>query len=186
MTVRLSVTYAATDGSMPENVEIEWTDETPDTDLMHALTGLLVGAPGKRRDAIFRQVAEPNRRPASGYCAGETIYSGDRVQMRGDMIYRLTPNTVGECHGVLVGASVAPLVPLEYEVAVRPEDRVWRAIDQPESDNCQRVTCGHSHEAHDSLDDQGSVTLGDRHGGACDRCGNYDRCRSFVGKKAGS
>lgn len=134
MSVMLRVTYAGTDGNMPESVEVEWADETPDSDLVQALAGLLVTAPGKRRDEIFRKVAEPDtepRKPASGYHSGETIYSGDRVQLRGNVVYRMMPNTVGECHGRLLGPSVGALVPLEYKVALHPEDREWRAIPSP-------------------------------------------------------
>lgn len=45
MTVRLSVTYSATDGSMPENVEIVWEDEAPEPVLLSSIVESLVGAP---------------------------------------------------------------------------------------------------------------------------------------------
>lgn len=39
MTVRLSITYAATDGTMPENVEVEWQDmpSPPVSDVLEVL-----------------------------------------------------------------------------------------------------------------------------------------------------
>jgi hypothetical protein len=41
MTVRISVTYAATDGRMPENVEIEWSDEPPSDDVVKVVSHLM-------------------------------------------------------------------------------------------------------------------------------------------------
>lgn len=50
MTVRISVTYPATDGSMPENVEVEWDlpgSEIPHDAFLRVLIALLT-APGNR------------------------------------------------------------------------------------------------------------------------------------------
>lgn len=49
-------------------------------------------------------------------------------------------------------------------------------------DYCQRVTCGHAHAFHSDTDDAGYQTE-DEHSGMCTRCGNPDKCRSFVAKK---
>lgn len=55
MSTRIAVTYAATDGSMPESVEVTWEDETPDPDLVHALTGMLITAPRSRHDTALQR-----------------------------------------------------------------------------------------------------------------------------------
>lgn len=50
MTVRLSVTYAATDGLMPESIEIEWQDLSPDAgNVVLAALDQLLDAPLRRR-----------------------------------------------------------------------------------------------------------------------------------------
>lgn len=55
MSTRISVTYPATDGSMPESVEVTWEDETPSDDLVHSLLGLLVHAASVRQDAAMQR-----------------------------------------------------------------------------------------------------------------------------------
>jgi hypothetical protein len=53
VSTRISVTYPATGGSMPENIEILWEDETPDPDLVHSLAGMLVRAPSARNEVTI-------------------------------------------------------------------------------------------------------------------------------------
>lgn len=60
MTLRIAVGYAATDGTMPESVEIEWADVLPDPDQVHTLVSLLVRAPAARMEKYMTdQPAEP-------------------------------------------------------------------------------------------------------------------------------
>lgn len=44
MTVKIHVEYPATDGSMPESVEVEWADEARQGDVMAVLDRLLAVA----------------------------------------------------------------------------------------------------------------------------------------------
>jgi hypothetical protein len=48
--VRITVSYPATDGSMPETVEVEWTgvDDSLDTDELTTVLGILLKAPTDR------------------------------------------------------------------------------------------------------------------------------------------
>jgi hypothetical protein len=49
MNLRITATYPATDGSMPESVEVEFTDTAPaDADLTQTVLGMLLRAPANR------------------------------------------------------------------------------------------------------------------------------------------
>ena len=60
MSLRLSVTYPATDGSMPESVELEWQDAIPPARELLPLLNRLLTAPAERL-ADTRAESAPER-----------------------------------------------------------------------------------------------------------------------------
>lgn len=82
MSLRLAVTYPATDGSMPESVELTWDDgsDPKSADLL-AIVDRLLTAPSMRSHPLpvskWEHPAGPHR--TSAYTAGEHIPAGSPV-----------------------------------------------------------------------------------------------------------
>lgn len=53
MSLTLRVSYPATDGTMPESVELEWTDEVPNALTVLPLLERLLSAPAEHRAGLF-------------------------------------------------------------------------------------------------------------------------------------
>jgi hypothetical protein len=82
-TVRISATYPATDGSMPESVEVEWGLEPGDAlakEAIDLVLDRLLAAPSRR--GVSRTDAERTifgGSSAGTYTAGKTIHAGSMV-----------------------------------------------------------------------------------------------------------
>jgi hypothetical protein len=93
MNLRITATYPATDGSMPESVEVEFTDAAPgDADLAQTVLGMLLRAPANRESV----------REA-------TQYGGLLVEKaaKGDLLGLLDDGTIRRVHSVPIPAKFA-------------------------------------------------------------------------------
>lgn len=98
MNLRISVTYPATDGSMPENVEVEWGDVGgPAAGEVSAVLETLILAPAKARElgarAYFPGVRTHEFRAAAAADPGDDVVA--------DLMGRVLPlSGIGEQGGV--------------------------------------------------------------------------------------
>lgn len=156
MTLRINVTYSATDGSLPESVEVEWTEGNPATVSVLAILEQLLHAPGAalavRREAMADDVpAGPF--PSSPTCARENC---------GHLRYDHADST-GACQ--VVAAKDGPCRCALYVSATEAPTSA-----DVVGDNCRRLLCGHTRSSHaDGL-------------GRCNACRAEDHCRFYVGK----
>lgn len=107
MIVRLSVSYPATDGSMPESVEIEWTGQNaePITGLPVVLAQLLaapsVVRPGGREiDALARearQSADAEQAATEPHCRRTVCGHPKSLHTSGDEVGRFIGLHEGTC-----------------------------------------------------------------------------------------
>lgn len=89
MSLTLRVSYPATDGTMPESVELEWADGVPDAATVLPLLERLLSAPAEHRAGLFPTLTAAAAAPDSGpYSLTHAAKRGDILGLCGDGFVR--------------------------------------------------------------------------------------------------
>lgn len=190
MKIEIRVTYAATDGRMPEDVWIEIIDEAaPYCDevvrtTMPFVEKLLVAPSARQLTEAWDGAKEAVKRASRPIQEGAPLmYTPDgrvtswRPPVTGDPAVFTSYKDGSE---IPIGQPFVVMTSGESRGSLPPVGLGGlRVVPDPPPERCRRILCGHERADHGSRDDQG--TAGPSGSGVCLVCENTDKCRSFVG-----